>query len=65
MGRNTVAIRTRAPLPYLLVTVKVIALEKPFLVIYKIVRRFVNTLNADGKGYLLNGENLMQPNHMQ
>ena len=28
MGRNTVNIRTTAPLPYLLITVKVIALEK-------------------------------------
>ena len=28
MGRNTVAIRTTAPLQYLLITVKVITLEK-------------------------------------
>ena len=44
---------------------KAIALEKVLLVIYKIVRQFVNALTADDKQYLLNGENLKQPIEMQ
>ena len=40
-------------------------MEKSLLVIYKILRLFVNTLTADGKHYLLNRDNLTQPIQMQ
>ena len=33
--------------------------------IYKILRRFVNTLTVDDKHYLLNRDNLTQPIQMQ
>ena len=65
MGRNTVTIWTTAPLQYLLITVKIVALEKVSLVIRKILRLFVNTLTADEKDYVLNRDNLTQPIHMQ
>ena len=39
--------------------------KKYFLVIYKIVGLFVNTLAADGKYSLLNIDNLTQPIQMQ
>ena len=35
--------------------------KKSLLVIYKILRLFVNTLTADDKHYLLNRDNLTQP----
>ena len=35
------------------------------LVMYKIVRLFVNALTADDKHYLLNRGNLKEPIHMQ
>ena len=49
-----------APLEYLLITVKVVALEMSVLVIHKILRLLVNTLTADDKHYLLNRNNLAQ-----
>ena len=52
-----------APLQDLLITVKVIALEKPVLVIHKILRLFVNRLTVDEKHYLFNTDNLAQPIH--
>ena len=65
MGWDTVGIWTTAPLPYLLITVKVIPLEKVLLVIYRIVGDFVNALTADDKHYLLNRDILTQPVQMQ
>ena len=49
-----------APLQYLLITVKVVALEMSVLVIHKILRLLVNTLTADDKHYLLDRNNLAQ-----
>ena len=40
-------------------------MKKALLVIYKILRLFVNTLTADDKHYLLNRDNLMPPVQMQ
>ena len=53
------------PLQYLLMTVKVVALKKSLLVRHKILRLFVNTLAVNDKHYLLKGDNLPQPIHMQ
>ena len=53
-----------APLQDLLITVKVVALEKSVLVIHKILRLFVNRLTVDDKHYLFNRDNLAQPIHM-
>ena len=47
---------------YLLITVQVVA---SLLLIYKILRLFVNTLTADDKHHLLNRGNLAQPVQMQ
>ena len=56
----------RAPLQYLLITVKVVALEKvSLLVIHKILRLFVNTLTVDEKRYLLTRDNLTQTIEIQ
>ena len=61
MGRNTSGIWIRAPLQYLLMTVKVVAFEKvSLLVIHKILRLFVNTLTVNEKRYLLTRDNLTQ-----
>ena len=71
MDRNTLTIKTTAPLHYFLITVKVITLEKKcdtqnhFLVIYKIRKLFVNTLSADDRHYVLNRHHLTPPIHMQ
>ena len=66
MGRNTSGIWIRAPLQYLLITVKVVPLEKvSLLVIHKILRCFVNTLTVDEKRYLLTRDNLTQTIEMQ
>ena len=54
-----------APLQYLLITVKVVALETSVLVIHKILRLLVNTLTADDKHYLLNRNNFAQPIQIQ
>ena len=51
-----------ASLQYLLKTLKVSTLEKSLLVIHKILRLFVNILTADNKHYLVNRDNLTQPN---
>ena len=53
------------PLQYLLITLKVVALQKVSLVIHKILGVFVNTLTVNGKHYLLNRDNLTQPIQMQ
>ena len=53
------------PLQYLIIIVKVVALEKSLLVINKILRLFVNTLTADDNHYLLNRDNLMQQIKME
>ena len=61
MGRNTSGFLIRAPLQYLLITVKVVALEKvSLLVIHKILRLFVNTLTVDEKRYLVTRDNFTQ-----
>ena len=61
MGRNTSGIWIRAPLQYLLMTVKVVAFEKvSLLVIQKILRLFVDTLTVNEKRYLLTTDNLTQ-----
>ena len=61
MGPNTSGFLIRAPLQYLLITVKVVALEKvSLLVIHKILRLFVNTLTVDEKRYLLTRDNFTQ-----
>ena len=39
--------------------------KKSLLVIYKIVRLFVNALTADDKHYMFNRDNLAQPIQMQ
>ena len=54
-----------APLQYLLITVKVVALEMSVLVIHKILKLLVNTLTADDKHYLLNRNNFAQPIQIQ
>ena len=38
--------------------------KKSHLVIYKILRLFLNLLTADDKHYLVNRDNLTQPNQM-
>ena len=65
MGRNSVAILRRAPLPYLLITMEVINWKKSLLVIYKTVRHLVYTLTADNKHYLLNRDKLKPGIQMQ
>ena len=66
MGRNTSGIWIRAPLQYLLITVKVVPLEKvSLLAIHKILRLFVNTLTVDEKRYLLTRDNLTQTIEIQ
>ena len=52
-------------LPYLLITVNVVALEKVCLVIIKILRLFLNALTVNDKHYLLNTDNLTQPIQIQ
>ena len=44
---------------------KAIELEKVSLIVWKILRLFVNTLTADGKYSFLNRDNLTQPIQMQ
>ena len=53
------------PLQYLLVTVKVVPLEKSLFVIHKVLRLFVNTLAVNDKHYLLNRDNLTQTIQIQ
>ena len=54
-----------APLQYLLITVKVVALKKVSLIIRKILRLFVNTLTFNEKNSLLIRDNLTQKIAMQ
>ena len=56
--------RTTAPLPYLLITVKVSNLEK---IAFSDIQnpKTVNTLTADDKNYLLNTDNLTPPIQMK
>ena len=54
-----------APLPYLVITVKAIQLEKSLLLIYKIFGLFLNTLTANDKYSLLNRDKLLQYLQMQ
>ena len=54
-----------APLQYLLITVKVVALEKVCFSDTQILRLFGNTLTVNDKHYLLNRENSTQPIQMQ
>ena len=50
---------------YLLITVKVVPLEKVSLLIHKILRLFLNTLTVNDKSYLLNTGNLPQAIQIQ
>ena len=54
-----------APLKYLLITSKVVELEKVSFRNTKVLRLFVNTLPAEDKHYLLIRNNLAQPIQMQ
>ena len=67
MGRNSVAILMATPLPYLLITVKVIAFWKlSFSDIQNVyVELLVNTFTADDKHFVLRRDNLTQPIQMQ
>ena len=49
-----------APLQYLLITVKVVPMEKVSFSDTQILRLFVNTLTVDEKHYLLTRDNLTQ-----
>ena len=60
MRRNTSGIWIRAPLQYLLITLKVVALEKVSLLVIHKILRFVNTLTVDEKRYLLTRDNFTQ-----
>ena len=53
------------PLPYLLMTVKVIELKKVSLSDMQNIRTVYNTLAADDKYSLLNRDNLLQHPQMQ
>ena len=66
MGPNTSGIWITAPLQYLLITAKVVALEKvSLLMIHKILRLFANTLTVDEKRYLLTRDNLTETIEIQ
>ena len=54
-----------APLQYLLITVKVIAVEKVSFSDKQNLWLFVNTLTVHEKHYLLNNESLTPPIHIQ
>ena len=55
-----------APLPYLLIIVKAIDLQKVSLSNMQNLSKLIpNTMSADGKYSLLNRDNLTQPIHMQ
>ena len=58
MGRKIVAISMAEPLQYLLMTVKVVALEKVSFMIHRILRLFANTLTVNEEHYLLTRHNL-------
>ena len=54
-----------APLKYLLITLKVVALEKVSFSNTQIPKLFVNILTANDKHYMLNRDNLTQPIQIQ
>ena len=54
-----------APLQYLLITVKVVALQKVSFSDTQNLRLFLNTLTVNDKHYLLNRDNLTQQIQMQ
>ena len=60
MGQNTGAISMEAPLQYLLITVKVVALEKLSFSDTQNPKA-VNTLTINDEHYLLNRDSLTQP----
>ena len=64
-SQQTVAIGIAAPLKYLSITVKVVALEKVSFSDRQIPTALVNTLTVNDKRYLLNRDNLLQPIEMQ
>ena len=64
MGQNTGAISMEAPLQYLLITVKVVALEKLSFSDTQNPKA-VNTLTINDEHYLLNRDSLTQPIQMQ
>ena len=63
-SQQTVAIGIAAPLKYLSITVKVVALEKVSFSDRQIPTALVNTLTVNDKRYLLNRDNLRQPIQM-
>ena len=63
-SQQTVAIGIAAPLKYLSITVKVVALEKVSFSDRQIPKALVNTLTVNDKRYLLNRDNLRQPIQM-
>ena len=65
IGQNNVPIRMAPPLQNSSFTVKLVALEKVYLVIQKTLRLFVNRLTLDDKHYLLKRDNLTQPIQIQ
>ena len=58
---KTVEICTTLPLPYLLIPVNIIQLEKVYVSAMQNLRLFVNTLTDDDKCSVLYRDNLMQP----
>ena len=54
-----------APLQNLLITLKVVELDKVSLLIHKVLRLFLTTLTVDEEYYLLNRDNLTQTIQMQ
>ena len=61
MVRDTVAIWMTAPLQYLLITVKVVALEKVSFSDVQNAKRFFQQIDSWYKDYLLNRDELTQP----
>ena len=64
MPRNTVGIRTIAPLPYSLITVEINMLERVSFSDTQ-NRKTVNIFTANDKHYLLNRDKLTQPIQME
>ena len=54
-----------APLQNLLITLKVVELDKVSLLIHKVLRLFLTTLTVDEEYYLLNRDNLTETIQMQ
>ena len=65
-GPKYVEICMKAALPYLLIAAKAIDFQKVSVSdMENLSKLFSNTLSADGRYSLLNGDNLTQPIHMQ